>query len=80
MDALRRAHLLSVGIDGASFLFSYGPRNPVLERLVDRFVQAYEEDRIEVMTLMSSNAVERVRNSVLKTIANAFRLGGKKDR
>lgn len=78
LDQLGRQNLLDVMVGGQSFLFAYNPGNPALRESVDRLVRAYTENRIEVMKVMSSDAVERVRGSV-KAFADAFLLGRKKD-
>ena len=64
---------------GLRKLYQYGGSDPTLEAVVERFARAYQENRIEVMRLMTSNAVERLRGSAIKTFADAFLVGRKKD-
>lgn len=61
------------------FLFSYQPQDPVLAATVDRLVQAYDDSILEIMKLMSANAIERARNKALRFFSDAFILGKKKD-
>lgn len=41
----------------------------------EKLVRACEERRLEVMKLMSQNAIDRLRNDVLRTFADAFVVG-----
>lgn len=79
LDQLHRRGLFEVRVEGGITGYLYAVAEPALDALVTRSVQAYAHDRIGVMKLMSSNAVDRVRGSVLRTFADAFLLGGKKD-
>lgn len=44
----------------------------------ERALGHYRTDPMEVLMLLSSNAIERVRNAALRTFADAFRIGGPK--
>lgn len=43
-----------------------------------RVLAHYRSDPLAVLMLLSSNAIERVRNAALHTFADAFRIGGPK--
>jgi hypothetical protein len=48
-------------------------------RLLETLRRAYDEERVRVMQIMTSNALERVRSAAARRLADAFRLGrGKK--
>jgi len=51
------------------------PRGETLARLVE----VYEEQPIEIIKLMSTNAIERVRTAALRAFADAFVLHKGKD-
>ena len=51
------------------------PRGETLARLVE----VYEEQPIEIIKLMSANAIERVRTAALRAFADAFVLHKGKD-
>jgi Mn-dependent DtxR family transcriptional regulator len=45
------------------------------EALVDRLLEVYESNRIELMMLLSANAIERMRTGALHAFADAFVIG-----
>ena len=46
---------------------------------VGRLARAYEDRRLEVMGLMTSNAIARLRTSAMRAFADAFLIGKKRD-
>ena len=79
LEHLRRQQLLAVeqGPDGP--VFSYRPADETLSGAVDRLVRAYDESLLEIMKLMSNNAIERARTKALRFFSDAFILGKRKD-
>lgn len=75
---LCRENLVRVELRTNRLCFRYGPRSPQLAGLATQFVRAYEEHRIEVMRLMTANAVERVRIKALRKFSDSFILKPKK--
>jgi len=66
----------SVLHDGAmAYALAPPPRGETLARLVE----VYEEQPIEIIKLMSANAIERVRTAALRAFADAFVLHKGKD-
>jgi len=57
----------------------YAPRGAELEAIVDRLARVYEERRLEVMRILSAQAMERLRSSAARAFADAFVIGRKKD-
>jgi hypothetical protein len=57
----------------------YQPSSGELESAVEALVQAYEHHRVEILVLISKNAIGRVRNDALRTFAEAFRVRKGKD-
>lgn len=49
-----------------------------LEATLDRLARAYRDELLEIMRLMSANAIERLRTAAIRTFADAFVLGRKK--
>jgi DNA-binding transcriptional ArsR family regulator len=49
------------------------------DELLERLQHAYDDDILEVMKLMTSNAMERLRTSAVRTFSEAFVLRRKKD-
>jgi hypothetical protein len=78
LDRLCRGDLLAVRTDGDAVLFMYSPSDVGLDGAVTDLAQAYNENRLEVIKLMSANVIERVRTSAMRAFADAFLLGGKK--
>jgi hypothetical protein len=53
--------------------FRYAPP-PELTPLLASLQRAYDEQRLRIVQIMSSNAMERVRSSAARRLADAFRL------
>lgn len=80
-EALRflcRENILSVQVGPSELLFKYAPRPAELGELVNRFVQAYDAHRLEVMKLMTANALERLRTKALRKFSDSFLIARKK--
>lgn len=81
LEHLTRHQLLatssSPGEEGP--LFAYSPKDPALATTVDKLVRAYDDSILEIMKLMSANAIERARTKALHFFADAFILGKKRD-
>lgn len=58
--------------------FQYAPENETLARQVETLVRVYQEQRVEVVRMMSANAVERVRTAAIRAFSGAFHLRGPK--
>ncbi|MBK7857891.1 MAG: hypothetical protein IPJ65_04545 [Archangiaceae bacterium] len=71
--------LLSAREQAGLKLYRYQAADPAHDALVSRLLLAYQRNRIGVISLMTRNAVERIRGSVLRTFADAFVVGRKKD-
>ena len=67
--------ILSVG--GSPKRWSYDPTSQ-LAPLVDELALAYTSQRVEFIVLISTNAMERVRNAGLRAFAQAFLVKGTK--
>lgn len=67
---------LAVRVEGEGRRFRYGPDRPVMDEAVGNLAESYDENRIEVINLMNTNAIERVRTSAMRAFANSFLLGG----
>lgn len=76
LEALTARGALTVGADSATF--RYEPASAEVARHVTTLEQIYREDRAIVAMMMSTNAMERVRTSAIRTFAEAFRLKGSK--
>jgi hypothetical protein len=79
-QALRE--LMSCGMASEHALrgsFAYQTGNEARERAVKELRRAYEENRMELVRIMSRNAIERVRSSAARAFADAFVLGKKKN-
>jgi hypothetical protein len=58
--------------------FHYAPANETLARHVETLIRVYQEHRVEVVRMMSTNAVERVRTAAIRAFSGAFHLRGPK--
>lgn len=78
LDHLCRGNLLDVRVGKDSLVFRYAAGTPELVAAVDRLARAYRERRIDVLRLLSTQAVDRVRTSAIRLFADAFLIGGSK--
>lgn len=80
LDHLVRQQLISAapGKDEEGTVFAYEPREPALAATIDGLLRAYDESILEIMKLMSANAIERARTQTLRFFSDAFILGRKK--
>lgn len=58
---------------GNDQVFRYSPP-PELSPLLSKLERAYNEQRLRIVQIMSSNAMARVRSSAARQLAEAFRL------
>lgn len=75
-------HLQSIGLvrrhgDADDERYGFAPQNDELSNLIGRLATLNAERRVEVMKLMSTNAITRVRDAAIRTFADAFLLNGK---
>lgn len=68
------ADLLRVDTRAGQRRFQYAPNRDTVSQLVEELVSAYSEQRLAIVRLMSSNALDRVRSSAARRLANAFRI------
>ena len=60
--------------------FRYIPRSSEVDELVKALLAEYRRDRMQIIDLMTQNAIFRLRRAAIKTFADCFRLGrSKKD-
>jgi hypothetical protein len=52
--------------------YVYAPKDPALEPTVRRLAREYDERTIQIIKLMSANAIERLRSAALRAFADAF--------
>jgi hypothetical protein len=65
--------LIARDSSGTETTYFYAPARD-LELLVERLRSAYEEQRLAVVQIMTANAMERMRSSAARRLADAFRL------
>jgi hypothetical protein len=78
LDRLGGTGLVDVTPDPSTPQFRYSPGNHALDETTARLATAYNDSRLEILRLMSSNALERLRSSAIRTFADSFVL--KKDK
>ena len=65
--------LLEASAASGSVAYRYAPA-PALQPLLERLRIAYDEERVLILQLMTSNALQRVRSAAAQRLADAFRL------
>jgi len=74
---LRQAGIL---VHEAGVGYQCRPATPELTGAVEGLVRLYESDRVAILTLLASTALDRIRTSAAHTFADAFRVRGKKEK
>lgn len=64
----------------APIAYAYAPVSLALEETVSRLAAAYSQRPLSIIRLMSSNAIQRVRNGSMRALAESFVLGRGKSR
>jgi hypothetical protein len=64
--------------DSTPLQYQYRLQVPEAEEAVEDLAEIYAQNRVEVLMLISSNAIDRVRKGALRTFSDAFRLRGRK--
>lgn len=79
LDELAQSgHLLAASSQGRTRLYSYAPVGSSTPELVSQLARAYEEQLLAIVRMMSDNALERVRSTAARRLAEAFRLDREK--
>lgn len=76
---LAKHGLLAAEGSAGGRMWQYRPASDVLAALVDELAAVYDERRLEIMRMLSAQALERIRDSAAKAFADAFVIGRKKD-
>ena len=72
LASLVRARLVNTtGRDG-KILYAYAAEEPVQDTIIGSLERAYRDEPIQIMQLMSTNAIERLRSSTIRAFADAF--------
>jgi phosphoribosylcarboxyaminoimidazole (NCAIR) mutase len=66
--------LLTVSEQAGGLRYQFSPRSAQLGQLIGELAALHAEQRLTLMQLMSSNALERVRGAAMRRLADAFRL------
>jgi DNA-binding IclR family transcriptional regulator len=78
VELTRHGMLASHGT-GIAKTWQYSPASPELAALIERLAVVYDDRRLEIMRMLSAQAMERIRDSAAKAFADAFVIGRKKD-
>jgi hypothetical protein len=84
LDGLVRTGLLALERDNGRN-YQFRPANPDMGEAATQLCALYDEDRVLVINLLATTALERIKSSAARTFADAFRLRsggrdkGKKD-
>lgn len=80
LAGLEAAGLLQMRVQGSEKSYAYITQSDSLEATIARVADAYRDDPIPIIKLMSANAIERLRKAALRTFADAFLLRRDKNR
>ncbi|HEY4187439.1 MAG TPA: hypothetical protein VGP07_20350 [Polyangia bacterium] len=76
---LRSARLVDVVRSDSTTSFRYLPGDSNLSETVERLALEYQQSPLEIVRIISANAIERVRTGTLRFFADSFVLGKKRD-
>jgi hypothetical protein len=80
LEHLRNVGLVRVSDEGAGQRYKLGSLDSATGQTVAELANAYAGNRLQIMQLLTANAIERVRSGAIRLFADAFVLGrGKKD-
>lgn len=77
--AMQASGLIAADGDPGAVRWRYQPRAPEIGRLVEELARVYEERRLEVLRILSAQAMTRLRGSAARAFADAFVIGRKKN-
>jgi hypothetical protein len=66
--------LLEIHIQSGQRRIRYAPKSEMLRQVVDELADAYVEQRLAIVQIMSANALDRLRVAAMRRLANAFRI------
>jgi hypothetical protein len=72
-----RKLVMQVGVT-SPLRYQYGPQAPQARQAADKLAELYADNRMEVLMLISGNAIERIRQGALRRFSDAFRFSGRK--
>jgi hypothetical protein len=78
LEELAATDLLEAGGSGNDRVFRYVPRSQQMSHAVDELATTYQVDRLALMRLLATSSVQRMRSSLVKAFADAFRVRGPK--
>jgi DNA-binding MarR family transcriptional regulator len=77
LDRLLARGLLSRSSEDVT-AFRYTPAEDTVRDAVNRVMDLYQNNAVEVVGFMTANAIERVRTAGMRLFADCFRVGGPK--
>ena len=80
LDSLLRGRLVNRTSQNVLPSYTYADEDLARDAIVASLECAYRDEPIQIMQLMSANAIERLRNSALRAFADAFVVRKDKDR
>jgi hypothetical protein len=72
LASLVRARLVNTTDQNALTLYTYADEHLVQDAIVGLLECAYRDEPLQIMQLMSTNAIERLRTSTIRAFADAF--------
>jgi predicted transcriptional regulator len=80
LASLVRARLVNTSDQTVRTLYTYADEDSVRDAIVGSLQDVYRDEPIQIMQLMSTNAIERLRTSTIRAFADAFVVRKDKDR
>jgi predicted transcriptional regulator len=74
LDGLHQSGLLELSQVSGSTSYRYAPHSELLSDSVDELRRVYAEHPLAIVQIMTANALDRMRSSAARRLADAFRL------
>jgi hypothetical protein len=78
-ESLRRKNLLSATGTEPGVSFTASQQSSETTDSLRRLIEAYQQHRFEIVALLGTHAIDRLRTRALKTFSDSFVIGRKKD-
>ena len=62
--------------DPQGMAFRYDPKDPSAHTLLAAVLEQYRTSAVQILKILTANAIERVRTAALRTFAESFRIRG----
>lgn len=78
LSALNARRLIAAATDDDELRYRFAPATAEIAQALERLADRYARHPVEILKLMSANAIERLRSSAARAFSEAFLLRGRR--